>query len=227
MKILITGTSRGLGLELARRYAERGDQVFAATRTGALADGLRATPIVLDVSSTLSIEAAVAAVGAQTDALDLLINNAGVYSGAGERKAEKLGELKVTDAHKVLVVNTVGPILVAQAFREMLLRGSNPKLVSITSGLGSMARNTGGVPYHYGASKAALNHYMRTFAADPLTRGITTLLLHPGWARTDMGGPNATLSAEESVAGMMRVIEGAGAELHGQFVDYAGVTVPW
>ena len=90
----------------------------------------------------------------------------------------------------------------------MLLRGHSPKLVNITSGYGSLARNNGSFPYHYGASKAALNHYMRTFAFDPLTRGLTTVVLNPGWVRTDMGGPNATLSVEESVDGMMAVIDG-------------------
>lgn len=227
MKILITGTSRGLGLELASRYVEGGHQVFAATRNGQLPPGLKATPIALDVASAVSIEGAVAALATHTGALDLLINNAGVYSGAGTRLAEKLGDLRIADAHKVLIVNTVGPILIAQAFREMLLRGTNPKLANITSVLGSLERNAGGVPYHYGASKAGLNSYMRTFAADPLTRGITTLLLHPGWVQTDMGGPNAPLTIPESVAGMMKVIDGATPENNGQWFDYTGTPIPW
>ena len=227
MKILITGANRGLGLEFARRYAERGDQVFATTRTGEELPGITSTPIRLDVASTPSIEAAAEAVAGHTDSLDLLINNAGVYSGAGGRNAEKLGELKVTDAHKVLVVNAVGPILIAQAFRGMLLRGQNPKLVNITSGYGSVTRNTGGFPFHYGASKAALNHYMRTFAFDPLTRGIITIVMNPGWVRTDMGGPNATLSVEESVGGMIRVIDGLTPEQNGQWLAYTGEPHAW
>ena len=227
MKILITGANRGLGLEFARRYAERGDEVFAATRTGEPLPGITATPIRLDVASTPSIEAAAATVGRETESLDLLINNAGVYNGAGGSNAEKLGELKVTDAHKVLVVNAVGPILIAQAFREMLLRGKSPKLVNITSGYGSLDRNTGGFPFHYGASKAALNHYMRSFAFDPLTGGLTTIVMNPGWVRTDMGGPNATLSVEESVGGMIQVIDGLTPEQNGQWLDYTGQPQPW
>lgn len=227
MKILITGANRGLGLEFARRYAERGDEVFAATRTGEPLPGITATPIRLDVASTPSIEAAAAAVGRETESLDLLINNAGVYSGAGGSNAEKLGELKVTDAHKVLVVNAVGPILIAQAFREMLLRGQGPKLINITSAYGSLDRNTGGFPFHYGASKAALNQYMRSFAFDPLTRGLTTIVMNPGWVRTDMGGPHATLSVEESVGGMIHVIDGLTPGQNGQWFDYTGQPQPW
>ena len=227
MNILITGANRGLGLEFARRYAERGDQVFAATRTGGELPGIASTPIRMDVGSTPSIEAAAEAVAVHTNSLDLLINNAGVYSGAGGRNPEKLGELKVTDAHKVLVVNAVGPILIAQAFREMLQRGQNPKLVNITSGHGSLTRNTGGFAFHYGASKAALNQYMRSFAFDPLTRGIITIVMNPGWVRTDMGGPNATLSVEESVGGMIRVIDGLTPEQNGQWLAYTGEPHAW
>ena len=228
MNILITGSSRGIGLEFARRFAERGDRVFATTRTGELPNGLAAIAVKLDVAVPESITAALTTVAAKTHTLDLLINNAGLYSGSNGLASERLGELTIADAHQVLVVNAVGPILIAQAFRDLLLRSRRPKLVSITSGYGSLERNAGGgTLYHYRASKAALNQYMRTFALDPTNRGITTIVMNPGWVRTDMGGPSATLSVEESVKSMIQVIDGLTPERSGQWLDYAGRPHPW
>jgi NAD(P)-dependent dehydrogenase (short-subunit alcohol dehydrogenase family) len=126
----------------------------------------------------------------------------------------------------VLAVNAVGAVLLAQAFLPLLRRGERPRLVALSSGYGSLELNQG-TPYWYGASKAALNMLHRSLAADPAARGVTVLLLSPGWVRTDMGGPNAPTPVEDSVAGMIRVADAAGPDQNGAFLDWRGHRVPW
>jgi len=176
----------------------------------------------MDVVNPASIAAARDVVKRHAPALDLLINNAGVYSGAGGRKTQEMGDLTLEDGLVVFQTNSIGPILIAQHFLPLLLQGENPKLVSISSGYGSVSCNNGRFPYHYGASKAALNHYMRSFAFDSQTKGMITVVLSPGWVRTNMGGPSAALTPEKSVDGMIRVIEQLRPKDNGCFFDYRG-----
>ena len=228
MRILVTGANRGLGLEFVRQFSARGDRVFAASRRGDVAGAPGVTPVALDVADEGSIEQAHRAVSRETDALDLVVNNAGIYSTVGGRwTGESWGTLTAEEAVAVLRVNSVGPILIAQRFADLLRRGVNAKLANISSGYGSVSRNDGHFPYHYSASKAALNQYMRSFAQDARPLGITVLILSPGWVRTDMGGPNATLSPEESVAGMIRIIDRITPEETSSWFNYDGTTVAW
>jgi NAD(P)-dependent dehydrogenase (short-subunit alcohol dehydrogenase family) len=238
-RVLVTGANRGIGLEFARQLAARGDRVFATARDVNRATDLqklakqhgdgRVTIIPLDVDSADSIRAADDAVRKETDALDLLINNAGVYAArvtAGGEPAEKLGELNFDDALKVLRTNAVAPLMLTQALLPLLKRGEDPKVVSITSGYGSVADNTG-FPYYYGASKAALNMFMRSFAADAAARGIVTIVMSPGWVQTDMGGKSAPITPEQSVAGMLKVIDGLTTADNSTFKDWRGKEVAW
>src|SRR5579884_3496972 len=228
MRILVTGANRGLGLEFVRQFSARGDRVFAASRRGKPIDLRDVTPIALDVADEESIEQAHRTVSEATDGLDLLINNAGIYSTVGGRwTGESFGTLSAKEALAVLRVNSVGPILIAQRFSDLLSRGVNAKVASISSGYGSVSRNDGHFPYHYSASKAALNQYMRSFARDARPLGITVLILSPGWVRTDMGGPNATLAPEQSVAGMIRIIDRITPEETSSWFNYDGRPVTW
>lgn len=239
MNVLITGASRGLGLEFVRQYLSRGERVFAATRKPEEATGLaalksdRLTLVPLDVEDAASIRAAHDLVRGHVDALHLLINNAGVYAGRGNavgktnQSAEKLGELTMDDALHVFRTNSIGPVLVAQAFWDLLRASQRPKIVSVTSGYGSVSGNSGGFPYHYSASKAALNMYMRSLAGDAKSIGGVVAVVDPGWVRTDMGGAGATLSPEESVGGLVRVIDALAATDNGSFIDYRGKHVAW
>lgn len=228
MRILVTGANRGLGLEFVRQFSARGDRVFAASRGGKPIDLPGVKPVAMDVADEGSIDQAHRAVSDETDALDLLINNAGIYSTVGGRwTGESFGTLSAEEAVAVLRVNSVGPILIAQKFSDLLGRGVNPKLANISSGYGSVSRNDGHFPYHYSASKAALNQYMRSFAQDARPLGITVLILNPGWVRTDMGGPNAALSPEESVAGMVRIIDRISLNETSSWFNYDGATVEW
>jgi NAD(P)-dependent dehydrogenase (short-subunit alcohol dehydrogenase family) len=236
-RILITGTSRGLGLEFARQYVERGDRVYAGCRTPPSARRLqdlraafpqRLTVITMDVADLDSIRTSHAVVCSQVDGLDLLINNAGIYSVHGSAEpTEVLGSLDFADALAVFRVNAVAPLLVAQQYLDLLRAGTRAKIVSISSGYGSISANTEGFPYYYSASKAAVNMCMRSLAADTRPWGITTVLLDPGWVQTDMGGPDAPLTPEQSVGGMIRVIDRLTLRDTGKFLDWHGAEQAW
>lgn len=236
-RVVITGASRGLGLELTRQHAARGDRVLATCRRPAAAAGLSALAELwpgrieiapLDVTSEPSIEQGAAIAAERLGAVDLLWSNAGVYPGSPGIDVDEgpLASLEAKDGLAVLAVNAVGPLLVARAFLPLLRRGRDPKLAALSSGYGSLALNEG-TPYWYGASKAALNMLHRSLAFDTEAGGVTILLMSPGWVRTDMGGPRAPTAVEESVAGMIRVALAAGPRQSGSFVDYRGDVVPW
>jgi NAD(P)-dependent dehydrogenase (short-subunit alcohol dehydrogenase family) len=235
--ILITGANRGLGLEFTRQYVERGAQVFASCRRPERAEQLRtlqaAHPqrlsiIALDVADGDSIQAAHTAVRTQTDHLDVLINSAGIFSSQGsDEPSERPGRLTFEDAHRVLRVNAVAPLMVAQQFLDLLRAGHEAKIISLSSGYGSVSENTGGFPYYYSASKAALNMFMRSLAGDAKRWGITTVLLDPGWVSTDMGGPGAPTTPEQSVRSMIRVIDTATRRHNGRFFTSKGEEQAW
>jgi NAD(P)-dependent dehydrogenase (short-subunit alcohol dehydrogenase family) len=188
----------------------------------------RLTIVPLDVTDARSIRAARAAVGRKVDGLDLLINNAGMYSTRGSADpTERLGELRFEDALLLLRANAVGPLMVTQQYLDLLAAGRRSRVVAISSEYGSVSENTAGFPYYYAASKAALNMLMRSLAAEARRRGIVTALLDPGWVSTDMGGPEAPVTPARSVAGMMRVIDGLGARDNGRFFTWEGRAAPW
>jgi len=225
-RVLVTGASRGIGLEFVRQFLARGDHVFAACRDPENAYGLHELdsdhlhPITLDVADETSIEMAYAVVRSQTDALDLLINNAGILIDDDE-----LGSLTFDNLLHILRVNAVAPMLIAQRSLDLLQRGSDPKIICITSGHGSLSSKPDGGPYGYSASKAALNMFTRTLAFD--VRSVTSFVIDPGWVRTDMGGGSASLSPEKSVGGMMRIIDRATKRDTGKFFRWDGHEELW
>ncbi len=230
----MTGANRGIGLEFARQLAARGDHVFATARDVGRAAELRElakqfgdaslTLVPLDVDSADSIRAAADTIAGPTDRLDLLINNAGVYAarvGKDGQPAERLGEFNFDDALKVIRTNAVAPLMLTQAVLPLLKKGEKPKVVSITSGYGSVADNNG-FPYYYAASKAALNQFMRSLAGDAAANGMITIVMSPGWVQTDMGGAGAPLKVEDSVAAMRKTIAGMTRRDQAAFLDYDG-----
>jgi len=237
VRVVVTGASRGIGLELVRQHAGRGDEVLATCRSPDAAPQLHALASRhpgrvrvsrLDVSDPVSIERAAAGAAAHPGAVDLLWSNAGVYPGSpGTPVAEgPLGTLRAQDGLSILATNAVGPIVLAQAFLPLLLRGERPRLVAVASGYGSLALNEG-TPYWYGASKAALHMLHRSLSADAAARGLIVLLISPGWAKTDMGGAGAPTPVELAVAGMIRVADEATPAQGGSFLDWQGRRVPW
>jgi NAD(P)-dependent dehydrogenase (short-subunit alcohol dehydrogenase family) len=239
-RVLVTGANRGIGLEFARQLAARGDHVFATARDVNRATELRdlakaygdghVTIVPLDVDSPDSIRSAAAdTIRRQADGLDLLINNAGIYAariGKDGQPAERFGELSFDDALKVIRTNAVAPLILTQALLPLLKKSRTPKVVSITSGYGSVSGNNG-FPYYYAASKAALNQFMRSLAGDSAADGIITIVMSPGWVQTEMGGAGAPTLPEQSVAGMLKVIDGLTAADNSTFKEWRGKDVAW
>lgn len=237
-RVLITGANRGLGLELTRQYLERGDLVFAAARQPNAASDLhelraqhpeRLHLVQLDVTNEGSLAAARQTVAGLTDGLDVLINNAGIFPGAGPEDPAKqhLGGLTAATALTFLHVNAVGPLMAAQAFLDLLKAGKKARIISLSSGQGSLTWKASGEPYHYSASKAALNMYMRALAAEVGAYGIISVLVDPGWVQTGMGGAAAALPPSDSARGIIRLTEQLHAEENGSFVTWQGQPVPW
>jgi NAD(P)-dependent dehydrogenase (short-subunit alcohol dehydrogenase family) len=172
---LITGANRGLGLEFARQYLNDGWQVYATCRDPkaaselrhlADASGDRLEILALDVTDLATIKAAAAELDRQ--AIDLLINNAGV----GGARGQTIGNIDYDAWAKVLDVNTMGPLRVSEAFVDHLARSERKLIVTLTSGMGSIADNTSGGAMAYRSSKAAVNMVMRSLAIDLAPRGI-------------------------------------------------------
>lgn len=228
--VLITGANRGLGLQFTHDYLREGWQVVAACRApdraAALrelsADGsgrLRAIP--LDVTDAASVAHAARDLHAQP--IDLLINCAGVMGA----RAQNLGQLDYVEWAHVLAVNTFGPLRMIEAFTDHLERGTHKRVVTITSGMGSIGDNTSGGWMAYRTSKAAVNMAVKCAALELAARGIVCVVINPGWVRTDMGGPNAPLSTRESVAAMRRVIAALDTKDSGKFFNHDGREYPW
>jgi NAD(P)-dependent dehydrogenase (short-subunit alcohol dehydrogenase family) len=227
MRFVITGANRGIGLELARQIAARGDFVEAGVREpeaaeelGALAARAAARVRVhtCDVASDTSVRAFAAAVG--DVAVDVLINNAGVKG-----KRQPLAELDFEDAIRTIDTNALGAVRVTRALLPNLFRGEGKRVAHISSGLGSIADNTTGDAYAYRMSKAALNMASRSMAVDLRGEGIISVVLNPGWVKTDMGGPSAPTEVDESVRRMLGIIDGLTLEQSGSFIDYRGHTI--
>lgn len=227
---LITGANRGIGLELVRQYVADGWRVFATARNLSAAEELkqlaqesagRVQLLGLDVSDLESIQAARNSAG---DApIDHLINCAGVMGGS----RQQLGKMDYAGWAQVHDVNTMGPMRVTENFIENVARSERKLAVAVTSGMGSLADNTSGGHIAYRTSKAGVNMVFRSLALTLAPRGITCLVINPGWVKTRMGGPGAKISAAQSVQGMRKVFLSAGPAQTGRFFNYDGAEYPW
>jgi NAD(P)-dependent dehydrogenase (short-subunit alcohol dehydrogenase family) len=226
--VLITGASRGIGLELTRQYAENGDTVFALCRNPHSADALnelarqsggRVNVAAMDVSDEASIKAAAGILGAQP--INILINNAGIRGG----EDQSLEDVNTADWIEALKVMTIGPFRVVQAFLENLKRAKKPKIMTITSQMGASTWPMGG-SYNYGSAKAAVNRVMMALAID-LKSQVIVNLIHPGWVQTDMGGRNADITPQVSAAGICKVIASVTEADSGKFLKWNGENHPW
>ncbi len=227
-QLLITGANRGIGLEFVRQYAAAGYRVFACCREPhhavaltslAASSGERISLHRLDVSDFRQIEQLAADLHGQ--AIDLLINNAGIYPNAA------FGSLDYDAWHKAFLINTMAPAKTLECFVEHLAASRLRKVATLSSKMGSIADNGSGGSTLYRSSKAALNMVMKNLAIELKHLGIATCTLHPGWVKTDMGGANALITAEQSVAGMRQVIDRLTAQNSGRFTGYDGQEIPW
>ena len=227
--LLVTGANRGIGLELVRQALARGDRVFATCRDPDAASDLTALGTQhrdtlsiqqLDVSSDASVAAMAEGLGASR--IDVLVNNAGIYGGERQQRAN-MDHDAWADA---FAVNAMAPLRVAHAVMPCLRRSERPRIVTLTSIMGSM-QNVGSINYAYSSSKAAANKVMTLLAQELRPEGIVVVPVHPGWVRTDMGGPGADLSAEQSARGLLAVIDGLTSERSGRFLSWDGSELPW
>ena len=228
--VLITGANRGIGLEFARQYLADGWQVYAACRDPTSASELRRLAqasdhnlriLALDVTNPETVKAVAAELDGQ--AIDLLLNNAGV----GGPRGQTIGNIDYKAWARVLDVNTVGAMRVSEAFVDNVARSERKLIVTLTSGMGSLADNTSGGSIAYRSSKAAVNMVMRSLAIDLAPRGITCVVVNPGWVLTDMGGTHATMTPAESVTRLRRLIENLGPAQSGKFFNHDGREYPW
>jgi NAD(P)-dependent dehydrogenase (short-subunit alcohol dehydrogenase family) len=221
---LIAGASRGIGLEAARQLSAQGERVTASVRS---ATGLAALKAAASQAATLQFdvrdEAAIRAAAAQVSVpIDVLIANAGAY---GPQRQSSL-DMDFDGALDLLSVNTLGPLRVVQAFLPLVKRSPRPRIVMMTSRLGSMSlEGTSNVAYR--VSKAGLNKIAQCLAADLKDDGVVVVVMHPGRVRTDMGGPNATLDVGDSVAGIIKVAESLTLADTRRYLDYRGEDIPW
>ena len=221
--VLITGANRGIGLELARQYSAAGWQVIGTARKPESADELRAIDaevLQLDVTDQESVDRLARDLADRP--IDVLINNAGI-----QPLMWKLTDVDIDEFERALNVNTIGPVRVVRALLPNLRSGERRKIVNVTTNLSSISGNTDGGFYAYRESKAALNMFTRSLAAELGPEEFICIVLHPGWVRTDLGGPDAPLNVTESVTGMRRVIDGLVPADNGSFQTYSGEQMAW
>jgi NAD(P)-dependent dehydrogenase (short-subunit alcohol dehydrogenase family) len=220
--VLVTGASRGIGRGLVERFAARGWQVIATARDpAAIAVTGAVERYPLDVTDPASIARLTAALAGRP--LDVLVNNAGIY---GPREL-RLGAIDYEAFRAVLETNALGPVRLTEALLPNLRLGTRKTVVTVSSVMGSIARTESPGGLIYRTSKAAVNMAMRSIAMELGGEGFTVVVVHPGWVRTDMGGPNATLDVATSADHLVRLIERLRAGDNGRFFDHDGSELPW
>mgnify|MGYP000337832518 FL=1 len=227
---LITGTNKGLGLGLTKKLLNKGYKVFATCRNITKAKELEELRkrfpeklIILQVDVVEPNAGENISNFLNGEPIDLFLNNAGVI-GPG---TQRFGGVTSPDWLEVLKVNLVAPLLISQSLIKNIDKGLEKKMFFLSSKVGSISDNTGGGMYIYRSSKTALNQVVKSLSIDLLSKGISVIALHPGWVRTDMGGPNALISIEESVNGMATVISKKSLDDTGKFFNFDGKEIPW
>lgn len=225
--VLITGANRGLGYEFVKQYSENGFEVIACCRNKNNAKELQELAATsnkikvyeLDVGNLKVIKSLSQQL--KNEKIDVLINNAGIY------RSSTVGNINYDEWIESFKVNTIAPYQIVENFLNQIMNSDLKKVVSITSKMGSIDDNTSGGSYIYRSSKTALNSMMRCLTHDLKNQGVATLTLHPGWVRTDMGGPGGWIDSFESVQGMIKQIDKLTIDDSGNYLDYAGKSINW
>lgn len=225
--ILITGTNRGIGLEFTQQYAADGWNVIACCREPKSAGALQVLAntyknieiITLDVADFVQIDAV--ALQLKDHKIDVLINNAGVYPESS------LGDVNYDDWASAFKINSMAPLKMADAFMPHIVKSRLKKVATLSSKMGSIDDNSGGGSYIYRSSKTAVNMVMKSLAIDVKTNGVSVVTLHPGWVKTDMGGPNGLVNTQTSVTGLRKVIADLSLANSGKFIAYDGKEIAW
>ncbi len=224
--VLITGANRGIGLEMARIYAGQGDTVIACCRDPRSADALKEIANVHVQKVSVGDADSVAAMASDLEGtpIDVLLNNAG--TGGPAYEDQTVSKMDFEGWAETFNVNTMAPVRVMHALHDNLKLADNPKVVTITSQMGALDLDMT-VAYAYCTSKAALNKFMKMAAIQLAEENIAVCVIHPGWVRTDMGGPKADISPEESAEGIVNVIAGLNADNSGSFWKWDGEVHAW
>jgi NAD(P)-dependent dehydrogenase (short-subunit alcohol dehydrogenase family) len=239
-RIVITGSNRGVGLALVKQYLRQDDTLIMATcrnpdnaqdLQSLIADNPNRIHIIqLDVIDADSIAGAVMTISDIVDGLDMLINNAGILPGGVDNRdlnISKLGQLEARAMLKVFEVNTISPVIVTQAFAELLRQGQDVRVINVSSDAGSIHMREKGCDYSYPSSKAALNMMSRCLAGDLQDDNIIAVSVHPGFIQTDMGGVNAKLTLEQAIPTLVNTIDNLRLADTGQFFNWDGKQVAW
>ncbi|MEX2366887.1 MAG: SDR family oxidoreductase [Pseudohongiellaceae bacterium] len=225
--IMITGANRGIGLEFVRQYLAQGETVLATCRNPEAAEQLHALDCEnlsiarLDVGKQESINNFCNTLESGT--ISTFISNAGIYGP----KTTSLGAVDAQTWSEVIGINSIAPLMLTQSLLPGLAPNTGCKLIYISSKMGSIAENTSGGSYIYRSSKTALNQVVKSLALDLASVGHIVAALHPGWVKTQMGGPNALIDVQTSVSGLISVISGLTHKGSGKFYDYQGESIPW
>ncbi len=231
---VITGTNRGIGLELTRQYLGDGWKVYALTRSRSddldqLAETGQLVIVPTDLTSDEGLRDAVA--GIKEAAIDLLVNNAGTMGdGSFDSdgfQVQAFGRFDRDEGRRVFDINVFTPQALAELMADKLASAERGVVVTLSSMLGSNELNTSGSLYAYRASKAAVNSIMKSMGHDLGKRGVIAAALHPGWVQTDMGGSGAEVQVRQSVTGLREVIDGLTPDDAGAFIAYDGTRMPW
>ncbi|HUO58623.1 MAG TPA: SDR family oxidoreductase [bacterium] len=231
--VLVTGANRGIGFAVAKVYAESGDKVFAACRQPEKAEELKklqkshpglVEPVALEVDSDDSVQAAAKVVAGKSAHLDALINMAGIMPGKYDSKLEDLDFKYCREAYET---NVLGCLRTAKFFLPLLRKAKGARIVNVTSGLGSISGTDNPNFYAYGASKSALNKVSRTLAFELKKDNIVCVALDPGWVKTDMGGPNAWLTPEQSSTAIVKTVKGLTMDRTSLFIYNDGKELNW
>lgn len=230
MNVLITGANRGIGLEMVKYSMEQGWRVFACCRNPHNADNLfnvaklsngQISVHIADMQQLSTLQAL--SYELRNEPIDMLINNAGIY---GSDK-NKFGTVDVESWLLAFQVNTIAPLKMVEAFSEQLQMGKRKLVTCMSSKMGSMADNGYGNSYIYRSSKAALNAVVKSLSIDLKERGIISVALHPGWVKTDMGGPEAEITTRECVEQLFGHLSSLTIADSGRFIDIDGSDIPW
>ena len=220
--VVVTGANRGIGLELVKQLLDSGYRVYATYRSekGELEDITNQNLSLhkMDVRASAGIDELSNSIEGK---IDLLINNAGVADG----RWQSISEIDMKHALEVLEINSIAPVLITQKLLNQLSNEST--IVMMSSLMGSISDCMSGRSYAYRASKTALNMFSIAMKNELQQSGISILILHPGWVATDMGGPNATVSPEQSVHGMLERIDEHNLGMSGRYVQYDGTPIEW
>ena len=227
--VLVTGANRGLGLGLVKNYLGKNINVVGTTRDIKNSRDLLALkerfPENLEIFELDLLKESAGYTLANflgDKPIDILINNAGVGSSN-----QHLQAVSPKPWLEVLKVNLIAPLMVTQSIIDNVKKGSDKKIYFLSSQLGSIGDNTSGGMYIYRSSKTGLNQVIKSLSVDLKPQGITVVALHPGWVKTDMGGPNAPVSIDESIDGMMQVIYETDISDTGRFLNHKGKELPW